>query len=55
MEANPDYWNKDIISIGRLNYKYNAEANSIGAELFLRGEINDFALPGSILDELMND
>lgn len=55
MEANPNYWNKDIISIGRLNYKYNAEANSIGAELFLRGEINDFVLPGSILDEWMND
>lgn len=55
MEANPNYWNKDIISIGRLSYKYNAESNSIGAELFLRGEINDFALPGSILDEWMND
>ncbi len=55
MEANPNYWNKDIISIGRLNYKYNAESNSIGAELFLRGEINDFVLPGSILDEWMND
>lgn len=55
MEMNPDYWNSDIISIGTLNYKYNAEANSIGAELFLRGEINDFILPGSILDEWMND
>ena len=55
MEANPNYWNKDIISIGRLSYKYNAESNSIGAELFLRSEINDFALPGSILDEWMND
>lgn len=55
MEMNPDYWNSGIISIGTLNYKYNAEANSIGAELFLRGEINDFILPGSILDEWMND
>jgi len=55
MEMNPDYWNSDIISIGTLNYKYNAEANSLGAELFLRGEINDFILPGSILDEWMND
>lgn len=55
LEANPNYWNKDIITIGRLNYKYNAEANSIGAELFARGEINDFLLPGSILDEWMED
>lgn len=55
LEMNPDYWNAEIISIGTLNYKYNSEANSIGAELFLRGEINDFILPGSILDEWMND
>lgn len=55
LEANPDYWNYDVISIGRLNYKYNSEANSIGAELFTRGEINDFLLPGSILDEWMED
>lgn len=55
MVANPNYWAKDIISIGTLNYKYNAEANAIGAELFSRGEINDFILPGSILDEWMND
>lgn len=55
MEMNPDYWNSDLISIGTLNYKYNAEANSLGPELFLRGEINDFILPGSILDEWMND
>ena len=54
LEANPNYWNKDIISIGRLNYTYNKEANSIGAELFLRGEINDFVLPSSILDDWMN-
>ena len=44
-----------MISIGRLNYKYYSEANSIGAELFTRGEINDFLLPGSILDEWMED
>lgn len=55
LEMNPNYWNADAIHIGRLNYKYNAEANSIGAELFLRGEINDFILPGGILDEWMND
>ena len=54
LEANPNYWNKDIISIGTLDYRYNKEANSIGAELFLRGEINDFVLPSSILDDWMN-
>ena len=55
LEANPNYWNKDIISIKNINCRYNKEANAIGAELFLRGEIDDFAIPSSILDDWMND
>ena len=55
LELNPNYWNIDAISIGALSYKYNAEANSIAPELFLRGEINDYILPSGILDEWMND
>ncbi len=53
--ANPNYWHKEIISIETLSYKFNKEANAIGAELFLRGEVSDFILPGTILDEWMND
>ena len=52
---NPNYWNKDIISIEKMNYKYNKEANAIASELFLRGEITSFYVPASILDDWMND
>lgn len=55
LQYNKNYWNKDIISIGKINYKYNKEANAIGQELFLRGDIDHVAIPGSILDEWMND
>jgi oligopeptide transport system substrate-binding protein len=55
LEYNENYWNKDIISVEKITYKYNKEASAIGHELFLRGEINDISIPGSILDEWMND
>jgi oligopeptide transport system substrate-binding protein len=55
LTANPNYWNKDIISVETLHYTYNAEAIALGPELFLRGEIDDFPLPGPVVDEWMND
>ena len=55
LDKNPNYWNKDEISIERIVYKYNKEASANGPELFLRGEIMDLALPGAILDEWMKD
>ncbi|MDR1978248.1 MAG: peptide ABC transporter substrate-binding protein [Synergistaceae bacterium] len=55
LTANPNYWNKSVVSVEKLNYIYNAEATALGPELFLRGEIDDFPLPGTILDEWMND
>lgn len=55
LEYNKNYWNKDIISIGKIIYKYNKEASAIGPELFLRGDIDQVSIPASILDEWMND
>ena len=55
LTANPHYWNKDAISVEKMTFIYNAEATALGGELFLRGEINDFPLPGTMMDEWMND
>ncbi|MDY3868808.1 MAG: peptide ABC transporter substrate-binding protein [Pyramidobacter sp.] len=55
LEKNENYWNKDAITIDTMIYKYNKEASANGPELFLRGEVMDLVLPGSILDEWMND
>jgi oligopeptide transport system substrate-binding protein len=55
LTANPNYWNKDANAVETMTFIYNAESSALGAELFLRGEINDFVLPGSIVDEWMKD
>lgn len=55
LDINKDYWNIDILSIDRQNYRYNKEAASISPELFLRGEINDIrdsiGIPSSVVEE----
>jgi oligopeptide transport system substrate-binding protein len=55
LTANPHYWNKDANAVEIMTFIYNAESSALGAELFLRGEINDFTIPGSIVDEWMKD
>jgi oligopeptide transport system substrate-binding protein len=55
LTANPHYWNREAISIQRIVYKYNKEADANGPELFTRGEISEVRLPGTIMDEWMND
>lgn len=54
-EMNDNYWNKGIISIKTITYRYNKEATSNGAELFLRGETQEVSLSSTIVDQWMND
>ena len=55
LTANEHYWNREAISIERMVYKYSKEASANGPELFLRGEVMDLILPGTIMDEWMKD
>lgn len=55
LEMNKNYWNAEIISIERLVYRYNAEATSNGAELFLRGDTDKVTLSTDLIAEWMND
>lgn len=55
LKMNENYWNKDIISIEKITYKYNKEADANGAELFLRGETDDVTLSSAIVDQWMQD
>lgn len=55
LEVNEHYWNRKAMTIERIIEKYNKEASANGPELFLRGEITTLLLPGTILDEWMND
>lgn len=53
--ANPLYWDKGNIHVEKIERTYNAEASTLEAELYLRGEITTSDIPVSQLDDWMND
>lgn len=53
--ANPLYWDKKNIHVERIERTYNAEASTLEAELYLRGEITTTDIPVSQLDAWMSD
>lgn len=53
--ANPNYWDKANIHIEKIERTYNAEASTLEAELYLRGEVTTTDIPSSQLDAWMND
>lgn len=52
---NEKYWDKDNVHLERLVATYNSEADTLGPELFARGEVDTTTIPSTILDEWMND
>jgi len=54
-ERNPLYWDIEDIHVERIENTYNAEANTIGPELLLRGEITYCDIPTAQIDEWLND
>lgn len=52
---NENYWDADKVYIVELNYKYNKEADTIGPELFLRGDVSYVEIPSTIIDAWMED
>ncbi|MGN0838848.1 MAG: peptide ABC transporter substrate-binding protein [Pyramidobacter sp.] len=55
LTVNEHYWNRKEIHIDRIVYKYNKEASANSPELFLRGEVMEVVLPGTIMDDWMKD
>lgn len=55
LAKNETYWDKDNVLIDKIHYKYNAEANTVAPELFLRGEVDFALIPTAILDDWFND
>lgn len=53
--ANPSYWDRANIHIEKIERTYNAEASTLEAELYLRGEVTTTDIPASQLDAWMND
>lgn len=54
-EANDNYWDKNNVFIKKLTYTYNKEADTLGPELFTRGQITDASIPTASIDEWMKD
>nr|WP_106780203.1 peptide ABC transporter substrate-binding protein [Lysinibacillus timonensis] len=55
LAKNESYWDKDNVLIDKIHYKYNAEANTVAPELFVRGETDQALIPTAILDDWFND
>ena len=55
LEMNQNYWNKQIISIEKIVWKYNKEAAANGPELYLRGETDSVTLGTDIIEEWKSD
>lgn len=54
-ERNPEYWDIEDIHIERIEETYNAEADVVGPELLLRGDVTSAEIPSTQIDEWMND
>ncbi len=51
---NENYWDADNVFITKVSGKYNAQADSIAPEMYLRGEIDECNVTTAILDDWMN-
>ena len=54
-ERNPEYWDIEDIHIEYIEETYNAEAEVVGPELLLRGDVTTADIPTAQIDEWMND
>lgn len=54
-ERNPEYWDIKNIHVERIEETFNAEADVVGPELLLRGEVTSADIPSDQIDEWMSD
>ena len=52
---NENYWDRDNVFIERLEATYNSEAETLGPELFIRGEVDAANIPPAIVNEWMKN
>ena len=55
MERNDNYWDAENVSIKTVYGKYNAEAEALAPEMYLRGEIDEATIGSDILDSWLAD
>lgn len=52
---NPTYWDMENMHITAIHETYNAEADTVAPEMFMRGEVNYADIPNEQLDEWLNN
>lgn len=52
---NPTYWDMEDMHITKITQIYNAEADTVAPEMFLRGEVNYAEIPSEQLTEWLNN
>lgn len=55
LTKNPSYWDKDNVFIDEIEEKYNPEANSVGASMYKKGEIDSASISADLLDSWLQD
>lgn len=54
-ERNPEYWDIENIHIERIEETFNSEADTVGPELVLRGDVTSATIPSDQIDDWMAD
>lgn len=52
---NNSYWDKDKVYINKITETYNKEMNTLGPEMYKRGEIDKTFIPSDILDDWLKN
>ena len=52
---NENFWDKDNMSISKITYRYNKEANALAPELFLRGEVTEASITMDTVESWLKD
>ena len=55
MVKNPTYWDKDQVFIEGMEWTYNNTADTLGPEMFVRGEVDWTQLDASLLNAWLSD
>lgn len=55
LTLNENFWDKDLMSISKITYRYNKEATSLAPELFLRGEVTEADITLDVVESWLKD
>lgn len=55
LTANPDYWDKENVHIGRVEHIYDPDAYTVQGRMFLSGQVDEAQISSDMLDTWLTD